>query len=446
MIRNHRDLTRCAGHAPHPMPPTDPSHGLFTERAPLAALFAPRAVALVGASEAGGSVGRRLAENLAASGARWIPVNPRRQRVLGEAAVPSVEAVEERVDLAVIAVPAFDVPEVLAACGRRGVRAAAVVSAGFRESGATGRALEADALEAARLAGVRLLGPNSLGFVRPHAGINASLLGGAVRPGSVALLSQSGSLLSAVVDWGARQQMGFSAVVSLGSMADVGWGEAIDYFGSDPRTESILLYMESVGDARAFLSAAREVALQKPILVLRAGRTETTRRAVTSHTGALAGSDRVLDAALRRSGMLRVNTVAGLFYTAETLAKQPRPRGPRLAICSNAGGPALLAADALLEDGGELAQISDASRAALPPKTAAENPIDLLHDADAERYQAVVAALADDPGVDAVLAILTPQLGLDPLAVAEHVAGASGRSPCWRAGSAGPASRRARRP
>jgi acetyltransferase len=415
--------------------PLDPSHALFPARHPLDALFAPSSVAVVGASEAEGSVGRQLLWNLLSHpfGGVVYPVNPRRKSVLGVRALPRVGDAPEPVDLAVIAVPAAQVAEALGACGEAGVRAAILVSAGFRETGEVGAAREAEAMAVAREAGIRVLGPNSLGVIRPHRRFNASFVRPEARPGSVALLSQSGALLAAVLDWGARQHVGFSAAVSLGNMADVGWGEAIEYFGSDSRTESLLLYMESVGDARALLSAAREVAFQKPILVLRAGRTERTARAAASHTGALAASDAVLDAAFRRTGMLRVDSVAGLFYTAETLSKQPRPVGPRLTVISNAGGPALLAADALLAEGGRLAELSEGTAGALARGLSEEvtpaNPLDLLHDADPERYARALEAVSADPGSDGALVLLTPQPGLDPEAVAERIAALPRKKP-----------------
>lgn len=407
----------------------DPSHRLFSERARLDALFAPRSVAVIGASEEEGSVGRQLLWNLLSNpfGGVVYPVNPRRPSVLGVRAHPSVDALPEAVDLAVVAVPARQVPETLRACGEVGIRAAIVISAGFREIGEAGAALEAEAMAAAQEGGLRVLGPNALGVMRPPRRFNASFARTPARPGSVALLSQSGALLAAVLDWAARQHVGFSAVVSLGSMADVGWGEAIEYFGADPHTRSLLLYLESVGDARALLSAAREVAFEKPILVLRAGRTEQTARAAASHTGALADDDAVLDAAFRRTGMLRVSSIAGLFYTAETLAKQPRPGGPRLAIVTNAGGPGLLAADAVLDEGGALADLAADTtatlRAVLPAEAATGNPVDLLHDADPERYARALEAVEADPGADGTLVILTPQPGLDPAAVAARLAG-----------------------
>jgi len=241
----------------------------------------------------------------------------------------------------------------------------------------------------------------------------------------VAFLSQSGALLTAILDWSLREEVGFSAFVSTGSMLDVGWGDLIDYFGYDPNTESILIYMESVGDARSFLSAAREVAMSKPIIVIKAGRSEAAAKAATSHTGAMTGSDEVFDAALRRCGVLRVQSISDVFYMAEVLSKQPRPRGPRLMIVTNAGGPAVLATDALIGEGAELAQLSDASRQALdsflPSQWSHGNPIDVLGDADPERYARAIEIAMKDPGSDGLLAILAPQGMTDPAGVAERL-------------------------
>jgi acetyltransferase len=255
--------------------------------------------------------------------------------------------------------------------------------------------------------------------------LNATFAKDPPQAGSVAFLSQSGALLSAILDWSHREQVGFSAIVSTGSMLDVGWGDLIYYFGDDPHTKSILLYMESVGDARSFLSAAREVALSKPIIVIKAGRSEAASRAAASHTGALTGSDEVLDAAFRRSGVLRVHNIADLFYMAEVLGRQPRPKGPRLTILTNAGGPAVLATDALVANGGELAELSPESLERLndflPAHWSHNNPIDVLGDADPERYARALEIASQDPKSDGLLVILAPQGMTDPLHIAERL-------------------------
>ena len=272
---------------------------------------------------------------------------------------------------------------------------------------------------------MRLIGPNCLGIMNPTIGLNATFAKDAPRPGNVAFLSQSGALLTAILDWGQQEQVGFSAIVSTGSMLDVGWGDLIYHFGDDPHTHSILLYMESVGNARSFLSAAREVALRKPVIVIKAGRSEAASRAAASHTGALTGSDEVLDAAFRRSGVLRVSAIADLFYMAEALSKQPRPKGPRLTILTNAGGPAVLATDALVANGGQLSIPSEktlqALDAFLPAHWSHNNPIDILGDADSERYAKALEIAANDPNSDGLLVILAPQGMTDPAAIAERL-------------------------
>ncbi|PYU92468.1 MAG: acetyl CoA synthetase subunit alpha, partial [Acidobacteria bacterium] len=330
---------------------------LGARRHPLDAFFSPRSVALVGASETAGSVGRTILWNLISSpfGGVVLPVNPKRKSVLGIECYASIKDLPERVDLAVVATPAATVPGVIGECAQTGVPAAVIISAGFKECGPAGVELEAQILEQARRGRMRIVGPNCLGLMSPLTGLNATFAATMAKPGSVGFLSQSGALCTAILDWSLRENVGFSAFVSLGSMLDVGWGDLIDYLGDDPRTRSVIIYMESVGNARRFLSAARQVALTKPIIVIKAGRSEAAAKAAASHTGALTGSDDVLDAAFRRSGVLRVQSIADLFHMAEVLATQPRPKGPRLAIVTNAGGPGVLATDSLAAHGGDLA-------------------------------------------------------------------------------------------
>ncbi len=305
------------------------------------------------------------------------------------------------------------------------MKAAVVISAGFKELGPEGLALETQVLEEAAKGGMRIIGPNCLGVMSPISGLNATFARGMALPGNVGFISQSGALCTAVLDWSLREQVGFSAFVSIGSMADVGWGDLIDYLGQDPRTRSILLYMESIGDARAFLSAAREVALTKPIIVIKPGRSAAAAKAAASHTGSLTGSDEVLEAAFRRSGVLRVNDIADLFDMAEVLAKQPRPAGPRLAIVTNAGGPAVLATDALVTAGAEIADISQSTmeelNKILPAAWSHNNPMDILGDAAPERYAKALEIVAKDPNADGMLVILTPQSMTDPTKTAEQL-------------------------
>ena len=321
-------------------------------------------------------------------------------------------------DLAVIVTPATSVPGIMAECAAKGVRGAIIISAGFREIGPAGAELERQVLAIARAAGIRVVGPNCLGVMNTASGLNATFAAGMAVPGSVGFVSQSGALLTAVLDWSIQEGVGFSSVVSLGSMLDVGWGDIIDRFGDDPHTNSILIYMETIGDARAFLSAAREVALTKPIIVIKPGRTAEAAHAAASHTGSLTGSDEVLAAAFRRVGVLRVDRISDLFGMAEVLANQPRPRGPNLTIVTNAGGPAVIATDALIGGGGQLTQLSDATMAAydavLPSVWSHNNPVDIIGDAPPERYGKALEIAAADPTADGMLVILTPQAMTDP--------------------------------
>ena len=409
-------------------PTTDPAHDILrAERRPLDVFFSPATVAVIGATEKKDSVGRTILWNLITSpfGGTVYPVNPNRASVLSIRAYPNIADIPEPIDLAVIVTPAPTVPGIVADCVKAGVKAAVVISAGFKETGDAGAELERQVLKEARRGKMRIIGPNCLGVMRPPSGLNATFAGKIARAGNVGFISQSGALCTAVLDWSLRENVGFSAFISIGSMLDVGWGDLIDYLGDDPKTQSIVIYMETIGDARSFLSAAREVALSKPIIVIKPGRTEGAARAAASHTGSLTGSDDVLDAAFRRSGVLRVNTIAEVFYMAEVLAKQPRPKGPRLTILTNAGGPGVLAVDALLTNGGELAELSketlDALNQILPPAWSHNNPIDVLGDAGAERYAKALEIAAKDPRTDGLLVILTPQAMTDATQTAEQL-------------------------
>ena len=394
---------------------------------PLNVIFAPQSVAVIGASEKPHSVGRTLLWNLISNpfGGIVFPVNPQRHSILGIKAYPTIFDVPEPVDLAVIATPASTVPGIIAECVDAGVKGAIILSAGFKEAGAEGVTLEQQILESAHRGQMRIIGPNCLGVMSPRTGLNATFASSMARPGNVGFISQSGALCTAILDWSFRENVGFSAFVSLGSMLDVGWGDLISYLGDDPHTKSIIIYMESIGDARSFLSAAREVALTKPIIVIKAGRTAAAAKAAASHTGALTGSDEVLDAAFRRCGVLRVNSISDLFDMAEVLAKQPRPQGSRLTILTNAGGPGVLATDALIASGGEVAPISEETITSLnqllPTHWSHGNPIDILGDADPQRYTQALEIAAQDPNSDGLLVILTPQAMTDPTQTAEQL-------------------------
>jgi acetyltransferase len=394
---------------------------------PLDVFFTPKTVAVVGATENPGSVGRTILWNLVTSpfGGTVFPVNPKRPSVLGVKAYPSITDIPAQVDLAVIVTPPSTIPGIIRECGETGVRGAVVISAGFKEIGPEGAALERQVLEEARAAKVRVIGPNCLGVMAPVSGLNATFATAIARPGSVGFISQSGALCTAVLDWSLKEMVGFSAFISVGSMVDVGWGDLINHLGNDPKTRSIVIYMETIGNARSFLSAAREVALSKPIIVIKPGRTAAAAKAAASHTGSLTGSDEVLEAAFRRSGVLRVNNISDLFYMAEVLSKQPRPKGPRLTIVTNAGGPGVLATDALITGGGELAELSpetiEAYNAVLPPTWSHGNPVDIIGDASPERYAKALEIAAKDPHSDGMLVILTPQAMTDPTRIAEQL-------------------------
>ena len=391
--------------------------------APLQAFFSPETVAVIGATEKPGSVGRTVLENLEGFPGEVFAVNPKHPTVLGRRAFPCLAALPGRVDLAVVVTPASTVPGLIRECVAAGVRHAIIISAGFREVGPAGVALEEATLAEARRGRLRLIGPNCLGVMAPHGKFNATFAADLARPGSVAFISQSGALCTAVLDWSLREKIGFSAFVSVGSMLDVGWGDLLTHFGDDPQTRSIVCYMESVADARGFLSAAREVALSKPIIILKVGHTAAAAKAAASHTGALTGSDAVLDAAFQRVGVLRVNTIGEMFSLAELLAQQPRPRGPRLAIVTNAGGPGALATDMLVANGGQLAPLTAPTLAALnetlPAHWSHGNPIDVLGDADAARYAGPMGRVVTDETTDGLLVILTPQSMTEATATAE---------------------------
>src|SRR6202051_701448 len=398
-----------------------------TQRYGLDAMFSPASVAVIGATSRPSSVGRTVFENLLQGSfhGKIYAVNSAHPEVLGLKTYSSIRHLPEPVDLAIVATPAATVAPIIGECVDAGTKSAVVISAGFSEPGSEGAALEQQIRQHLSRGSMRLIGPNCLGVINPIIGMNATFAKDPPKSGNVAFLSQSGALLTSILDWSKREQVGFSAIVSTGSMLDVGWGDLIYHFGDDPHTKSILLYMESVGAARSFLSAAREIALSKPIIVIKAGRSEAASRAAASHTGALTGSDDVLEAAFRRCGVLRVQSLADLFYMAEALSKQPRPRGPRLTIVTNAGGPGVLATDSLIATGGELTVFSSESLqqldSFLSPHWSHNNPVDVLADADAERFVKAVDIASKDPASDGLLAIIAPQGLADPTQVAERM-------------------------
>ena len=412
------------------------------ERHYLTSLFEPRSVAIVGATEKPGKVGEVLISNMRAAGYRGelLAVNPKYDSVHGVRAYPSVDRLPHPVDLVVVATPAVTVPGVIAQCGAAGVRAAMVITAGFSETGPEGARLERKLMEQARRYGVRMIGPNCLGMLRPGIGLNATFARGGALPGSLALVSQSGAVCTAMLDWAAVSKVGFSSVVSMGGSVDIDFGEIIDYLSGDARTEHILLYIEGVRDARRFLGSLRAAARMKPVILMKVGRHPAGSRAAVSHTGAIVGGDDVFDAAVRRAGVVRVGTIGQLVAAAQALAAHVRPRGNRLAIITNGGGPGVMAADHAADLGLPLAELSadtvERLQATLPENWSHGNPVDLIGDADTGRYSAAVSACLADGGVDGALVILTPQAMTDADAAAGAVIAASRGSTkpliaCW---------------
>lgn len=405
---------------------------------PLVPLLMPASIAVVGASEDPASVGAALMRNLRAGFSGPVfAVHPRHAT---RSACRSVRELPQAVDLAVIATRAESIPQIIEDCGVRGVRAAAILSSGLTDATPAGAKLLEAVDEAARRHRIRVLGPNSLGIMRPEIGLNATFASGSAAAGSVALVAQSGALVSAVLDWAESDEIGFSSVVSLGNKLDVDFADVLDFLTLDPATESIVLYVEGIRSARKFMSALRAAARTKPVIVLKSGREEAGLRAAASHTRSLAGRDDVADAALRRAGAVRVRTFIQLFSAAKCLSSRYRPVGNQLAIVTNGGGPGVMAADWANEIGIEVPPLSAATLArldrVLPAAWSRDNPVDLLEDADVDRYREAVAACMDDPGVDGLLVILTPQAMTRPEATADAVirlAEASSRHlfACW---------------
>ena len=392
-------------------------------------LLAPGSVAVIGASDRPHSVGATVIRNLLGGGFAgpvW-PVNLHHTVVAGVRAYQTVDKLPEAPDLAVICTPPRTVPGLIGGLGARGTRAAVVLTAGLDDTRTgDGRTLTAAMLEAARPHCLRVLGPNCVGLLVPRLGLNASFAHVSARPGGLAFISQSGALTTAMLDWARANRIGFSHFISLGNSADIDFGDLLDYLGSDADTRAILLYMEAVSAARKFMSAARAASRNKPVIVVKAGRSPVAAKAAASHTGALAGEDSVYDAAFRRAGMLRVDTTRELFDAAETLARIRGVEGDRLAIMSNGGGPGVMATDALIRGGGRLAQLApetlEALDAVLPPTWSHGNPVDIIGDAPAERYPAALEPLLADRNADAVLLIHAPTAIVPAEAVARDCA------------------------
>jgi acetyltransferase len=390
-------------------------------------IFNPRSVAIIGASDEEGTVGYALMKNFTEHDfeGKIYPVNIRKTEIHGLKAYQTVEQIPEPIDLAVIATPAKTVPDIVEQCGKAGVKGIIIISAGFKEIGPEGKALEDKILEIKKKYSLRIIGPNCLGVIRPSIKLNATFISKTPKPGNIAFISQSGALGSAILDWAIHENIGFSNFVSIGSMIDVDFGDLIDYFGTDPQTRSILMYIEGLTDARKFMSAARHFARTKPIIVVKTGKYTESAKAAASHTGSLTGEDIIYDAAFKRAGIVRVDEIEDLFNCAEVLGTQPLPKGPNLAIITNAGGPGVMATDALIAKGGKLAKLSQKTieflDSILPHYWSRGNPIDILGDAKADRYKAVVEACLNDENVDGILIIYTAQAVAEPVEIAKSI-------------------------
>ena len=408
-------------------------------------IFKPRHIAVVGASEKAGTIGTALMKNLIDGGfsGMLLPVNPKYKTIHGHESFGSVSALEAGVDLAIIATPIHSVADIVSECVEKKVGGAIIISAGGKEVGEQGREIEEKIRRIAYGSGLRIVGPNCMGIIRPGANLNASFASEMPVAGNLAFVSQSGAICTAILDLAFKERIGFSHFVSIGSMLDVDFGDMIDYLGNDSSAKSILLYIESLTNFRKFMSAARSVSRVKPIIVLKSGRSPAGAKAAASHTGAMAGEDAVYDAAFKRAGIVRVDTIEELFDCAELMAKQPRPRGPRLAILTNGGGPGVMATDTLARYGQEPAPLDpdtmQALDALLPPFWSRGNPIDILGDASAERFRRALEVCLKSKNLDGVLVILAPQALTDPFSVAESLASAvKGRRypvfTCWMGG------------
>jgi acetyltransferase len=379
-------------------------------------IFEPESIAVIGASEKHGSVGADLMNNiLDGYDGSIYPVNPNRDSVMGLDSYSSVGEIGREVDLGVVATPASTVPGIVKQMGEAGVDAAVVISAGFSEADKEGEKLEEELKRASEDYGVRIVGPNCIGVIRPSSNLSASFLRKQPNQGDVAFISQSGAMGSGILDWAEEAHVGFSSFVSVGNMIDVDFADLIDYFGQDPETESIIMYMETVSDAEKFMSAASSFARKKPIIVTKSGRYSKSAEAVASHTGSLAGEDTVYNAAFKRAGVTRVDNVSDVFGCSEVLAKQNLPEGPNLAVITNAGGPGIMATDAVFDWDGDMADLSEETVSklgeALPGAASTSNPVDVLGDAGTQRYRKAGEICLEDPNVDGIMVIYTPQGG-----------------------------------
>lgn len=412
----------------------------------LNALFSPNSVAVFGASNTQDAVGQVVFKNLLESGykGKLYAINPKYETVQEQPVYKSLHDIGKPIDLVVITTPAKTIPSIIEACGEHGVKTAVILSAGFREIGCQGTKLEQLIVARAKRYGMRFIGPNCLGIMRPSINLNATFIKGTAKAGNLALVSQSGALCTAILDWAVPNDVGFSTVVSLGTSADLDFGDILDYLVSDSKTQGILLYIEGIHNARSFMSGLRAAARIKPVIVIKTGRHESGCKAALSHSGAMVGRDDAFDAALQRAGAVRVTTFGQLFSAAKTLASRYKANGSRLAIVTNGGGPGVMATDRAADLGIPLAALSkitlDTLSKELPTTWSHGNPIDIGSDATAERYQKAVALCLKDPEVDALLIILIPQAMTYPLEVAKAVIELAKKSPkpiiaCWMGGT-----------
>lgn len=393
----------------------------------LTPLFLPKSVAVFGASNDADAVGGIVFKNMLEGGYQGTlyAINPKHKQVQGQLAFDTIADIQGEVELVIITTPAATVPKIIDECGKHGVKAAVIISAGFAETGAEGLALQQAVLENAHRHNIRLIGPNCLGVMRPDIGLNATFNNGSANVGNLAFISQSGALCTAILDWAKSNNVGFSTVVSMGSSIDIDFGEILDYLVTDHNTKSILLYIEGIRDTRSFMSAIRAAAQIKPVILVKVGRHEVASKAAMSHTASLVGSDDSFDAAVRRVGVVRVKSVTQLFSVAKALSCGFHPTGNRLAVVTNGGGPGILATDYAADLGLCMANLSDPTvaklNAALPSNWSHGNPVDIVGDAQAERYHHAVTTCMEDPGIDGVLTILTPQAMTRPSEVAQAV-------------------------
>jgi acetyltransferase len=395
----------------------------------LNSIFKPKRIALIGVSDNPNSVGGITLRNLVGGGFNGVvyPVNPKREAVFGIPCYPDVKSLPKTPDLAVIMTAAKFVPGIIRECGEAGIHGVIIMSAGFKESGAEGKILEDQVkAEKSKFPDMRVIGPNCLGILVPGLNMNVSFANGMPKKGHVAFISQSGALCTSVLDWAYDSNIGFSYFVSIGNSMDVNFGDLIDYFGQDPNTKSIVLYVESLANARTFMSAARAFSREKPIIVYKSGRFPESAAAAASHTGAMASEDSIYDAVFRRAGLARVFDFGNIFEFTDLVGRRRIPKGNRLAIVTNAGGPGVMATDSLISMGGKLVELSEKTMQRLneylPPFWSHGNPIDVLGDATPERFAGATEIVLEDENVDAVLVLLTPQAMTAPTETATAIA------------------------